>query len=192
MKRSRLLAVATFLAAAHGAGAAEGPATYVKCGRLFDGTSDSLREGMAIVVRDGVIADVGPALPVPEGAVVLDLGRFTVAPGLIDAHTHVALHPGDYDGQILRETPELRAIHATVSARATLEAGITTIRDLGNEGAGFADLAVRDAVAKGLVPGPRILAAIQPVTATGSYGLVGYSPYVKLPPIAYEADGPSG
>lgn len=186
-----LLLVAGSLPAGVGA-PAEGPATYVKCGRLFDGTAGALREGLAVVVRDGIIADVGPSLAVPPGAAVLDLGAFTCTPGFIDAHTHLALHPGDYDGQILRETPELRAIHATVSARVTLESGITTVRDLGNEGAGFADIAVRDAVAKGIVPGPRVLAAIQPVTATGAYGLVGYSPYVKLPPIAYEADGPSG
>ena len=87
--------------------------TYVRCGRLFDGTSGSLREGVAVVVRGDTIADVGPGLPVPEGATVLDLAGFTVVPGLIDAHTHVALHPGSYDNQILRETPELRAIHAT-------------------------------------------------------------------------------
>ena len=168
------------------------PATYVKCGRLFDGSSATLSEGVAIVVRDGIIADVGPSLDVPPGATVLDFSSFTCTPGLIDAHTHIALHPGDYDDQVLRETPELRTIHATVNARITLESGITTVRDLGNEGAGFADVAVRDAVAQGLIPGPRVLAAIQPVTATGAYGLVGFSPYVKLPTLAYEADGPTG
>jgi len=190
MKRA-LAVLAWVLALAGGSVAADEPVTYVRCGRLLDGAAGAAREGIAVVVGGGTILDVGPGLAVPPGATVLDLGRFTCVPGLIDAHTHVALHPGDYDGQILRETPELRAIHATVSARATLESGITTIRDLGNEGAGYADIAVRDAVAKGLVPGPRILAAIQPVTATGAYGLVGYSPYAKLPTIAYEADGPA-
>lgn len=82
-------------------------------------------------------------------------------PGLIDAHTHIVLHAGEYDAQILRETPEYRAIYATVNAKKTLESGITTIRDLGNEGAGYADVALRDAIAKGLVPGPRIVAAIR-------------------------------
>src|SRR5262249_3278596 len=113
--------------------AAETPATYVKCGRMFDSSTGALRSGIGIVVRDGVIADAGPGLEAPPGATVLDLARFTVLPGLIDAHTHIALHPGGYDDQILRETPELRAIHATVNARLTLEAGITTVRDLGNE-----------------------------------------------------------
>jgi imidazolonepropionase-like amidohydrolase len=187
-----ILSILLLAGAGAGAAPASAPATYVKCGRLFDGASDTLRERVALVVRDGVIADVGTSPAVPEGATVLDLTAFTCTPGLVDAHTHLALHPGDYDGQVLRETPELRAIHATVSARVTLESGITTVRDLGNEGAGFADVAVRDAVARSVVPGPRILAAIQPVSATGSYGLVGYSPYLKLPTIAYEADGPAG
>ena len=74
------------------------------------------------------------------------------------------LHAGDYDSQILRETPEFRAIYATRNAKLTLESGVTTIRDLGNEGAGFADIALRDAIAQGLVPGPRIIAAIRPAT----------------------------
>src|SRR5262245_25091968 len=164
--------------------AADAVPTYVKCGRLFDSPTGAMRSEVGIVVRDGVVVDVGPGLAVPAGATVLDLAAFTIVPGLIDAHTHIALHPGGYDDQIPRETPELRAIHATVNARLTVEAGITTIRDLGNEGAGLADIAVRDAVAKGLVPGPRILAAIQPVTSTGAYGLVGYSPLVALPAIS--------
>jgi imidazolonepropionase-like amidohydrolase len=191
MSHLSLVAAFVLTTAASGRGGAETPATYVKCGRLFDSASGALRAEIGVLMRDGTIVDVRPGLPVPPGVPVLDLSRFTVVPGLIDAHTHVALHPGGYDDQILRETPELRAIHATVNARRTLEAGITTIRDLGNEGAGLADVALRDAVEKGLVPGPRILAAIQPVTATGSYGLTGFSPYATLPSISYEADGPA-
>jgi imidazolonepropionase-like amidohydrolase len=95
-----------------------------------------------------------------------------------------------YDRQILRETPEYRAIYGVVNAKATLEAGVTTIRDLGNEGAGLADIALRDAINNGLVPGPRILAAILPISATGAYDLVGYTPYYKFPPLSFEADGP--
>ncbi len=186
---ARLLLLAV-MAAARSSGAADEPALYVRCGRLFDGASAGLRDGMVVVVRGETIVDLGPRLPVPEGARTVDLSGFTVLPGLIDAHTHIAVHPGSYDDQMLRETPELRAIHATRNARLTLEAGITAIRDLGNEGAGFADIALRDAIDRGVVPGPRIQAAIQPVTATGAYGLVGFSPYLRLPSSSYEADGP--
>ncbi|MBV9958066.1 MAG: amidohydrolase family protein, partial [Acidobacteria bacterium] len=165
--------------------------TYIKAGRLFDGRSDKLLSNAVIIVQGKQIMQVGQGLAVPSGANVIDLGDLTVMPGLIDAHTHIVLHAGDYDAQILRETPEFRAIYATRSALLTLEAGVTTIRDLGNEGAGFADIALRDAIAQGLVPGPRIIAAIRPVTSTGGYRLVGYSPYHTLPPLSSSADGPA-
>lgn len=164
---------------------------YIKAGTLFDGKNATLRQNVVVIVEGGLIKDVQEKRSVPAGAEVLDLGTMTLLPGLIDAHTHIVLHPGDDDAQSLKETPEYRAIYGTVNARATLEAGITTIRDLGNEGAGFADLALRDAIARGVVPGPRILAAIQPITATGAYGLIGYSPYFSTPQLSYEADGPT-
>jgi imidazolonepropionase-like amidohydrolase len=162
------------------------PYLYMRAHRLFDG-KHAMRENVIIVVRDGKIVRLDTA--VSPDARVIDLGERTVMPGLVDAHTHIALHSGDYDGQILRETPEYRALWASVNARKTLESGVTTIRDLGNEGAGFADVALRDAIEKGLVPGPRILAAIRPVTATGAYRLVGYSPYLQTPAISSAADG---
>jgi imidazolonepropionase-like amidohydrolase len=164
------------------------PVIALLAARLFDGTGE-MRAGMTLLVRGGRIAAVGERVEVPAGAEVIDLGDATLLPGLVDAHTHLALHAGDYDRQILRETPELRAIHAVVSARKTLEAGVTTVRDLGNEGSGFADIALRDAVREGLVPGPRVLAAIRPVTSTGAYALTGYSPYLATPPLSSSADG---
>ena len=170
---------------------AQESAIYIRAGKLFDGRSDPLAENVQIIIRGKKIVQVGKELQIPAGAQVIDLSDRVVMPGLIDAHTHIILHAGDYEAQILRETPEYRAIYATNNARITLEAGVTTIRDLGNEGAGFADIALRDAISKGLVPGPRILAAIQPVTSTGSYRLVGYSPYHTLPSISYPADGPA-
>jgi imidazolonepropionase-like amidohydrolase len=165
--------------------------TYIKAGKLFDGKSNTLTDNVSILIQGKTIVQVGKDLPVPASANVLDLSDRTIMPGLIDAHTHIVLHAGDYDAQIMRETPEYRAIYATLNAKKTLESGVTTIRDLGNEGAGFADIALRDAIAKGLVPGPRIVAAIRPVTATGGYRLVGYSPYNTLPPISSAADGPA-
>jgi imidazolonepropionase-like amidohydrolase len=164
--------------------------TCIRAARVFDGTSPGLQRAVVVLVQDGRILRVGTALPVPAGAEVIDLGDRTLMPGLIDAHTHIMLHGGDADAQTLRETPEYRSIVATAAARATLECGVTTIRDVGNEGSGFGDIALRDAIARGIVPGPRILAAIQPVVPTGAYRLVGYSPYLVTPALAYTADGP--
>jgi len=161
--------------------------TAIKARRMFDGRSDTLRENVVVVVENGRIVSVGNS--VPPNANVIDLGDRTLLPGLIDCHTHIALHSGDYDAQMLRETPEYRAIVATISGRKTLDAGVTTIRDLGNEGAGYADIALRDAVAKGLVDAPRVIAAIRPVTSTGGYRLTGYSPYNPMPLLSSPADG---
>ena len=164
---------------------------YLKAGKLFDGYSNHLRNDLVIVVKGNKIFSIGKNIAIPPEATKIDMSGTTVLPGLIDAHTHIVLHPGDYEEQIIRETPEYRAIYGTVSAKATLEAGITTIRDVGNEGAGFADVALRDAISRGIVPGPRIQVSIQPVSGTGSYALVGYSPYFRVPNISYEADGAS-
>ena len=179
MKRSLIVTLFALATAGHA-----DPIT-IRAARMFDG--NSTRTNVVVTVDGGSIVSVGEATS--TAATVTFGDDVTLMPGLIDCHTHIALHAGDYDAQILRETPEMRTIHATLSARKTVEAGITTVRDLGNEGAGFADLAVRDAVEKKLIRGPRIVAAIRPVTSTGSYRLVGYSPYVKTPEIASAADG---
>jgi len=181
------LTTVSILAALFAAPAPE-PVVALRAARLFDGMGD-VRTRTTLLVRGGRIAAVGDRIEVPADAEIIDLGDATLLPGLIDAHTHLALHAGDYDRQILRETPELRTIHAVVSARKTLDAGVTTVRDLGNEAAGFADIALRDAVQQGLVPGPRVVAAIRPVTSTGAYALTGYSPYLTTPPLSSSADG---
>lgn len=164
---------------------AAGDSLTIRAARMFDGVS--LQRNVVVTVDDGRITSLTRD---SSSSADIELGDgFTLMPGLIDTHTHLALHAGNYDDQILRETPEMRTIHAAISARKTLEAGITTVRDLGNEGAGFADLAIRDAVARGLIDGPRVVAAIRPVTSTGSYRLTGFSPYVVTPPISSAADG---
>ncbi len=165
---------------------------YIKAGKFFDGKSNELIANVIIHVLGKNIAEVGENIQIPDGAKVYDLRDMTVMPGLIDCHTHVLLHPGDYDQEILRESYEYRAIYGVVDAEKTLMGGVTTVRDVGNEGAGYADLALRDAINNGLVPGPRMLVANQPVTPTGGYDLVGYSPYFKTPQISWHADGPYG
>ncbi len=165
---------------------------YIKAGKLFDGKSNELMSNVVIHIHDKNIAEVGKDIKIPDGAKVYDFSNMTVMPGLIDCHTHILLHPGDYDQEILKESYEYRAIYGVVDAEKTLLGGITTVRDVGNEGAGYADLALRDAINNGLVPGPRMLVANQPITPTGGYDLVGYSPYFEPPQISYHADGPYG
>jgi imidazolonepropionase-like amidohydrolase len=161
---------------------------YIKAARMFDGRSETLASNVVVAVEGTKIVSVGGIIP--PGARVIDLGDATLMPGLIDAHTHITLHSGNYNQQVLGETIEYRAILSTVNARQTLEAGITTIRDLGNEGSGLTDVALRDAIARGFVPGPRIIAAIHPLVTTGAYRVGGYAPTTNTPAISAEANGP--
>lgn len=124
-----------------------------------------------------------------------ELKGLYLVPGLIDLHTHLLLHPYDetsWDDQVLKESLELRTIRATQQALETLKHGFTTVRELGTEGAGFADVAQRDAIDQGIVEGPRIFAATRAIVATGCYGPAGFDPRVIVPKGAQEADGPDG
>jgi imidazolonepropionase-like amidohydrolase len=160
--------------------------------RVFDGTE--VHEGWAVLVRDSLIEAAGPAarLRPPPGAQVIDLPGTTLMPGMIEGHSHLLLHPYDetpWDAQVLSESQSLRVARATVHARATLMAGFTTARDLGSEGAGYADVGLKQAIAQGIIPGPRLLVSGPAIVATGAYGPRVLAPEFPSPRGAQEADG---
>ncbi len=159
--------------------------------RVFDGTV--MQSGWAVHVQGNRIVAAGPAARlIATDATVLDLPGMTVLPGLIDAHSHVLLHPYNetpWDDQVLRESQALRVARATVHARNTLLAGFTTLRDLGTEGAGYADVGIAQAIDQGIIPGPRLLVTTRAIVATGSYGPQGVDPERPFPQGAEEADG---
>jgi len=160
--------------------------------RVFDG--EEMHPGWAVLVRGERIVSAGPAVSAPAGAVEVRLAGTTLLPGIIEGHSHLLLHPYDetpWNDQVLFESLGERVARGTVHARASLEAGITTVRDLGSEGAGYADVGLRDAIRKGVIPGPRMLVAGPALVATGSYGPKG-APEWDLPKGAQEADGVDG
>jgi imidazolonepropionase-like amidohydrolase len=166
----------------------------LKPARVFDGTGAKAQEGLVVVVRGQKIEQVGPEdeVKIPKGARVITLPGATLLPGLIDAHTHLLLHPYDeakWDDQVLKEPLGLRVCRATNHARNTLLAGFTTVRDLGTEGAGYTDAGIKQAIDEGIVPGPRLLVVTRAIVATGSYAPRGFAPEVRVPQGAEEADG---
>jgi imidazolonepropionase-like amidohydrolase len=166
----------------------------LKPARVFDGTAADPHEGWAVLVRDGRIVEAAPEgdVKAPEGTRVIELPRATLLPGLIDAHSHLLLHPyneASWNDQVLKESLTVRVIRATNHARETLQAGFTTLRDLGTEGAEEADVGLKEAIEKGLIPGPRLLVVTRAIVASGSYGPKGFAPSVRVPQGAEEADG---
>jgi imidazolonepropionase-like amidohydrolase len=173
---------------------AEEGVLVIKAARVFDGVSARAETGWVVVVRGGKIDQAGRenSVQVPAGARVIDLPDATLLPGLIDAHTHLLLHPYDeakWDDQVLKEPLALRVCRAANHARATLHAGFTTIRDLGSEGAGYADVGLKQAINEAIIPGPRLLVVTRAIVATGSYAPRGFAPEVRVPQGAEEADG---
>ncbi len=171
--------------------------TLLRPARVFDGASAEMHAGWAVLVTGDRIVAAGPAAGVraPAGATTIDLPGMTLMPGLIDGHSHLLLHPYNetsWDDQVLHEAQALRVARATVHARNTLMAGFTTVRDLGSEGAGYADVGVKQAIDQGIIPGPRMLVAGRAIVATGSYGPKGFSPEFAVPQGAEEADGMDG
>jgi imidazolonepropionase-like amidohydrolase len=165
--------------------------TIIRPARVFDG--ETMHSGWAVAVRGARIESVGPASSMPAGqATTIDLAGTTLLPGLIDAHSHVLLHPyneAKWEDQVAHEPLAMRIARATVSLRATLDAGFTTLRDLGTEGAGYADVGLKEAIARGVIPGPRLLATTRAIVATGTYAPKGYPAEWHVPQGAEEADG---
>ncbi|MEP7066654.1 MAG: amidohydrolase family protein [Gemmatimonadota bacterium] len=160
--------------------------------RVFDGTV--VHEGWVVLVQGDTIVAAGPASSVraPTNVIRIDLAGTTLLPGLIDAHSHVFLHPYNetpWDDQVLHEPLALRVARATNHVRNTLFAGFTTIRDLGTEGAAEADVGLKQAIEQGIIPGPRMLVVTRAIVATGAYGPKGFDPRWSVPQGAEEADG---
>lgn len=168
------------------------PSVLLRPAAVFDGVDPVVHAGWEVLVTGDRIAAVGPHLAVPDGATVIDLAGQTLMPGMIEGHGHLFLHPYNetpWDDQVLHEPLALRTARATVAARATLLAGFTTERDLGTEGAGYADVGLKQAIAQGIVPGPRLLVATRAIVAKGAYGPKGYEPGLAIPQGAEEASG---
>jgi imidazolonepropionase-like amidohydrolase len=165
----------------------------LRCGRLIDGRSDAAQARVTVLVEGNLVRAVGPAIAVPAGAEVVDLGRATVLPGLIDCHTHVLLQGDitsrDYDDQVLKESIPYRILRAAVAARTALRNGFTTIRDVGTEGAMYADVDLKRAIERGIAEGPRMFVATRALDVTGAYPVLGYSWELRMPKGLQIADG---
>jgi imidazolonepropionase-like amidohydrolase len=160
--------------------------------RVFDGVNPQPHEGWSVLVEGDRVAAVGPSLAAPAGAKTIDLPGATLMPGMIEGHSHLFLHPYNetlWDDQVLHEPLALRTARAVVQAERTLDAGFTTERDLGTEGAGFADVGLKQAIDQGIVPGPRLLVSTKAIVARGAYGPKGYEPGLPIPQGAQEVAG---
>src|ERR1041384_4256326 len=149
-------------------------ATVIRCGRLINPVDGSVTQNAVIIVRGDRIEAVGSGLKIPDGAKVIDLSAYTVLPGLIDCHTHVMLQPEDEKGPppVLTKSQAFRTVQAVAAAK----------RDLDSEGAGFADVAVRDAINQGIVPGPRFFVSTYALTITGGHmNNAGLNPDIAIP-----------
>lgn len=161
----------------------------LKAARMLDVESGRVTAPAEILVRDGVITELGTTTAHPAGAEVIDLGDSTLLPGLIDTHVHLFLHPGAEDLQTVEESVPQRTILATLAAKDDLMAGFTAERDMGTEGAGSADTAVRNAINKGLIPGPRLRISGNAIDILGGHeDAVGYNPDQHVLPNATQAN----
>lgn len=156
---------------------------------VFDG--QEMHAGWSVLVSGDKIAAAGANITPPADAQTVDLPNETLLPGMIEGHSHMFLHPYNettWNEQVTNESLALRTARATVHARKTLEAGFTTARDLGTEGAGYADVGLKQAIEAGIIPGPRLVVATRAIVATGAYGPK-YASELDVPQGAQEASG---
>ena len=185
-----LIAMAAAIASLATSAAAE--PILLKPAQVFDGVNPTPHAGWSVLVDGDRIAAVGPNVAVPAGVKVIELPGETLIPGMIEGHSHLFLHPYNetlWDDQVLHEPLALRTARAVVHAEKTLMAGFTTERDLGTEGAGYADVGLKQAINQGIVPGPRLLVSTKANVARGAYGPKGFEPGVKIPQGAEEISG---
>ncbi len=194
MKRAFTLAAFTALYASLAGAAPDSGPIAIKAARLLDVRSGRYVERPVVVVRGGLIESVGTQ--VPAGARVIDVGDRTLLPGLIDAHTHVLLQgdatQAEYEHQILKEYPAHRVARAVRALKIALEHGFTTMRDLETEGASYDDVALKEAVNEGVIPGPRLFVAGPALSTTGSYPILRFRPDWRFPSGVQICDGADG
>ncbi len=172
------------------------PAQLLRPAGVFDAVDGKLHAGWAVLVQGETIAAVGAPsqIKLPEGTETIELPAMTLLPGLMDIHSHVFLHPYNetlWNDQVLKEPVPYRTIRAVLHCEQTLMSGFTLLRDLGTEGAGYADVSVQRAINEGLIPGPRLLIATRAIVATASYGPgpAGFRPDLELPRGGQEVSG---
>jgi imidazolonepropionase-like amidohydrolase len=187
----RIVVIALLSIVAVTAAAQDGVSAF-RPARVFDG--DVMHSGWVVVVdgREIIYAGAAGGFDLSDAAQIFELPDSTLLPGLIEGHSHILLHPYNettWNDQVLKESEAERVVRAVNHLRWSLNAGITTMRDLGSEGAGYADVGIRDAVNKGVIAGPRLLVAGKAIVATGSYGPKGFHERVEVPLGAEAADG---
>jgi imidazolonepropionase-like amidohydrolase len=187
MRRLVLFLTAILFAAPAGA-----QSYLLRPAQVFDGVDPAPHTGWSVLVEGDKIAAAGPNIAAPADAKVIDLPGTTLMPGMIEGHSHIFLHPYNetlWDDQVLHEPLALRTARAVVHVQKTLEAGFTTERDLGTEGAGYADVGIKQAINEGIIPGPRMLVATKANVARGAYGPKGFEPGLTIPQGAEEISG---